>query len=208
MNLDRKLKAYTAAAAAAAAVGVAGESTDAATVASPGFTFGIGSTNNINFDNSGNEEYVLGHRTGPNRVQLLKDDQTIDANAYVFNASNNQPDALTAGTLIGPSSSFNNSYDATLANQGDGTGNFLVDDIDGNPQYLGLRFQLADGGPQHYGWVGVDITSATDLTGRVTGFAYEDTPDTAINAGVVPEPAGLALLALGAPFLLRRRGRA
>lgn len=205
MNLDRKLRAYTAAA-AAAAVGAVSQSADAAIVSSPGFSFGVGSTNNINFDNAGNEEYVIGHRTGPNRVQLLKDDQTIDANAYVLGPGSH-PAALTAGTTIGPGSTFGNNYDATLANQADGSGNFLVDNIDGNPQYVGVRFQFADPGPTFFGWIGVDITNATDLTGEVTGFAYEDTGG-AIDAGVVPEPAALALLALGAPFLLSRRGRA
>ena len=206
MNLDRKLTLYTAAAAAAAASGLT-ESAQANIVASPGFTFGAGSTNNINFDNAGNEEYVLGHRSGPNRVQLLKDDQTLDVNAYVSDPGNSLPAALTFGETIGLASTFSNAYDATLANQGDDSGNFLVDNIDGNPQYLGLQFELADSGPKFYGWVGVDITNSTDLTGRVTGFAYEDSGGP-IDAGFVPEPAGLALLALGAPFLLSRRGRA
>src|SRR5688572_16085158 len=180
MNLSKKLVAYSAGGAAAAGL-TATESADAAIVAGPGFDFVSGSTNNINFDNAGNEEYVLGHRTGPNRVQLLKDDQTIDANAYVAGAGNN-PAALAANTLIGPGSTFASAYDTTLANQGDGTGNFAVDNIDGNPQYVGVRFQLADGGPQYYGWIGVDITNPTDLTGRVTGFAYDDT-GAAIPAG-------------------------
>jgi hypothetical protein len=205
MNLDRKLMTY---AVAAAAAGVANaDSAEAAIIFRPGFPYASGSTNNINFDNIGNEEYVVGHRTGPNRVQLLKDDQTIDNNAYVINQSNNHPEALFTGSLIGPAAVYGMTYDATLANQGDGSGNFTVDDIDGNPEYVGVRFQLADGGPIRYGWIGVDITSDTDLTGRITGFAYEDTGG-AINAGAVPEPSGLALLALGAPFLLRRRRRA
>jgi hypothetical protein len=41
----------------------------------------------------------------------------------------------------------------------------------------------------------------------VTGYAYENNGEP-ITAGAVPEPAGLALLALGAPALLRRRQRA
>ena len=204
MNLDRKLVAY-AAGAAAAATGLANaDSADAAIISSPGFTFGSGSTTNINFDNAGNEEYVLGHRTGPNRVQLLKDNETIDANAYVINPANSSPAALAAGTVIGPASIYGSTYDTTLANQGDGSGNFAVDNIDGNPQYDGVRFQLAAAGPEFYGWIGVDITNSTDLTGRVTGFAYEDSGG-AITAGAVPEPAGLALLATGAAFLLGRR---
>ena len=108
MNLSKKLVAYSAGAAAAGLT--AAESADAAIVAGPGFDFVSGSTTNINLDNAGNEEYVLGHRSGPNRVQLLKDDQTIDANAYVAGAGNN-PGALAANTLIGPGSTFANAYD-------------------------------------------------------------------------------------------------
>jgi MYXO-CTERM domain-containing protein len=203
MNLDRKLIAY-AVAAATAELAVA-ESAEGAIVARPGFAFGTGSTNNIDFNAAGNEEYVIGHRTGPVRVQLLKDDQTLDINAYRIAAGNNNPAALPAGTIIDSAGTYANTYDATLANQGDGTGNFTIDNIDGNPQYVGVRFQFADpGGTPFFGWIGVDITNATDLTGRVTGFAYEDTGGP-IVAGAVPEPAGLALLALGAPFLLRRK---
>jgi len=204
MNLDRKLMAY--AAATAAGVTVAAESAEAEIIFRPSFSYGSESTTNINFDNAGDEEYVLGHRTGPNRVMLLKDDQTLDSNAYVTGLGGS-PDALPAGALIGPGSTFGNGYDATLKNGGDASGNFTADNTVGNPQYVGVRFQLANGGPQYYGWIGVDITNSFDLTGQVTGYAYENNGEP-ITAGAVPEPAGLALLALGAPALLRRRQRA
>jgi len=206
MNLDRKLVAY--AAATAAGLTAASQSAEADIVASPGFTFGSGSTNNINFDNAGAEEYQLGHRTGPNRVTLLKDSNALSTNAYAVLPGNTNPAALAANTPIGPASTFSTTYDADLANQGTGTGNFTIDNVTGNPQYVGVQFQLASGGPTYYGWIGVDITNATDLTGRVTGFAYENTAGAPILAGAVPEPAGLALLALGAPFLMRRKTRA
>jgi hypothetical protein len=202
MTLERKLIAY--AAATAAGVTAAANSAQADIVFTPGFTFGSGSTNNINFDNSGAEEYQLGHRTGPNRVSLLKDSNALSTNAYAVLPANSNPAALLLGTPIGPASTFSTTYDADLANQGTGAGNFTVDNITGNPQYLGLKFQLASGGPTYYGWIGVDITNATDLSGQVTGFAYENSGG-AIPAGAIPEPSGLALLALGAPFLLMRR---
>lgn len=204
MNLDRKLLTYAVTAAAAGLV--AAESADGAIIAHPGFTFGSGSTNNINFDNSGAEEYQLGNRTGPNRVSLLKDPSALSTNAYAVTPANAQPAALSGGTLIGPGLTFSTTYDADLANQGTGAGNFTVDNVTGNPQYVGVQFQLASGGPTYYGWIGVDITNATDLSGQVTGYAYEDTGGSiAAGATATPEPAGLALLALGAPFLLRRR---
>lgn len=194
---------YTAAAGAVVAA-TGAKSAEATIIASPGFSFGSGSTNNIDFDHNGTEEYQLGNRTGPNRVSLLKDSNALSSNAYAITTANAQPAALTAGTLIGPALTYGTTYDADLANQGTGAGNFTVDNVTGNPQYLGLKFQLASGGPTYYGWAGVDITNATDLSGVVTGYAYDDSGN-AIAAGAVPEPTGLALLALGAPFLLRRR---
>lgn len=203
MNLDRKLTTYTAAAGAAIAAAAA-ESAGAAIISSPGFTVGSGSTNNINFDHLGAEEYQIGHRTGPNRLTLLKDSNALSTNAYAVTPANSTPAALAAGTIIGPASTYSTTYDADLSNQGTGAGNFTADNVTGNPQYVGVKFQLASAGPTYYGWIGVDITNSTDRTGLVTGYAYENTGGP-IAAGAVPEPAGLALLALGAPFLLRRR---
>lgn len=203
MSLDRKLLAYAAGAAAASLAGA--EAADAEIVRHDGFTFGPGSTTNINFDSAGAEEYQLGQRGSPNRVSLLKDSNALSTNAYATGSSG-RVGALAAGTLINDTLNYATTYDADLANASSG-GNFSVDNIAGNPEYLGLRFQTVNGGPTYYGWVGVDITDPTNLTGVVTGYAYE-TSGAGIEAGALPEPAGLALLALGAPFLMRRRGAA
>jgi len=205
MSLDRKLLTYAATAAAAALASA--ESAEGTIISHPGFAIGSGSTNNVNFDSSGNEEYQVGHRTGPNRVTLLKDSNALSTNAYVVTPANTQPASLVLGTIIGPASTYSTTYDGDLANQGTGTGNFTVDNVTGNPTYVGAKFQLGSGGPIFYGWIGVDINNATSLTGNVTGYAYENSGGS-IAAGAVPEPSGLALLAMGAPFLLRRRRKA
>ena len=223
MKLDRKLIAYAAGAAAASVAGV--ESADAAIVSSPGFNFGVDSATNVNFDTGTPEEFRLGHErqtannTNTDRIILKEPENGQHGEAYVIGDTNAFPAALSAGTLIGPASTYGNAFLSNLSNQladedynndnaldATPSGNFAIDNIVGNTQYLGLKFPLNNtDSPIYYGWVGVDITNANNLTGVVTGFAYEDTPDTPIAAGAVPEPAGLSLLALGAVGLLRRK---
>ena len=72
----------------------------------------------------------------------------------------------------------------------------------GEAGYIGVKFDLADG--THYGWIAFEGEQDASW-GLVTGWAFEDTPDTPIEAGQIPEPATLALLAAGAAFLKRRR---
>jgi hypothetical protein len=152
------------------------------------------------------DEYRIAHRTAsgadPTRV-LLKDSTPAQTTNFYVRTTPNRPSALTSGTLIGPTSPIGSEYDGTLINTA-GAGEWAVDSIVGNTQYVGVKFKLAEAGQDYFGWVGVDITNPNDLTGVVTGYAYEDSGGP-IAAGAVPEPSGLALLALGAPFLMRRR---
>ena len=209
MNLDRKLVAYAASAAAAAAAGLAGaEAADAEVVATQGpFEFKVDGVVDIDFDRNPETErdFGIGHeRDTKDNAQtdrvILKEDQN-GGNDEAYVAENGFPAALTAGTEIGPNSSyeaniFNNAanqlvdedYDNDDAADPTLTGNFAADNVAGNTQYLGVRFRVNNEGELRYGWIGVDITNADDKTGVVTGYAYQTDPGVGIRAGAVSEP--------------------
>jgi len=110
---------------------------------------------------------------------------------------------LTAGTEINATSKY---FANTSLFEGQWNG--------GGTGYVGLV--LKNGTNKHYGWAALAYTendAATALT--VSGFAFEETPDTPILAGAtapIPEPgtwaagAGLFALAVGA-HLRRRRAK-
>jgi hypothetical protein len=192
------------------------------------FPFGVNSefaAPLIDFDNNGDDEFTIAQErqvAGNDQTDrvLLKELETQGATgAGYVTGPGSFPAALASGATIGPAQTYGNAFSDNVSNQlidedydNDGvfqsySGNFTPDGVAGNTEYIGVKFRLNDNefGDLHYGWVGIDITNQADLTGVVTGYAYETTPDTAITAGAVPEPSGLALLALGAAGLLIRR---
>lgn len=154
-----------------------------------------------------------------------------DNAAYVINPNvqGSYPAALQLGDLIGPASSFDfqesNNFqsggkwiranrlmdeDTTTIDQllgGQPASGVQVpfngpnfDGLAGATRYLGMRMQLNGSSQFNYGWIGVQITNEADATGNVVGWGYESTPGTAIAAGV-PEPASMAMAAVGAVFM-------
>ena len=81
---------------------------------------------------------------------------------------------------------------------------------EGEEAYLGIAFPLVDGGPLHYGWIGVEKFVADDGSHQLDafGWGYEDEPGAPIQGPLEgPEPGTLTTLAFGAAAVAARRRR-
>ena len=122
--------------------------------------------------------------------------------------------ALFRGAKIGPSLQFsgNDMLATTYSHRVFGKWENVRD------RYLGLRLQIK--GKIHYGWARLNVSFVSPrISALLTGYAYETIPGKPIIAGrtkepediiektdaalsaPTPEPASLALLALGSPAL-------
>jgi len=70
-----------------------------------------------------------------------------------------------------------------------------------------IGFDLVDNGANYYGWMQVQSPVDAGLFGTIVDWAYQNSPNTPIFAGEVPEPNTFTLLALSgiAVALLRRK---
>ena len=107
---------------------------------------------------------------------------------------------FTTSDTIGPLTSVGNMYPTN----GSANDNLLLHKYEGTPTgnfpatgtgYTGFLL----GGPVnfHYGWARFDLLQgvSTDHTLTLVDYAWEDTPNTAIAVGVVPEPGSYGLVA-------------
>jgi hypothetical protein len=79
--------------------------------------------------------------------------------------------------------------------------------LNSSNNYVGFRFLNEAGSTVHYGWMQLGF-GATVTQRTLLGYAFESTPNLAIQAGVVPEPGTYALMGLGLAGLMvaaRRR---
>ncbi|MBL9166056.1 MAG: hypothetical protein JNL18_25270 [Planctomycetaceae bacterium] len=133
--------------------------------------------------------------------------------AYAINGpAGSYPAALTQGTMIGPSLTFDFQEGDNFL--GGGTtirANRLIDEdatqidqvlgglppekvtvpsdgpnflgLNGAVRYLGLKMDLNNANLNNYGWIGIRIDNEADATGAVVGWGYETEPDVEIMAG-------------------------
>lgn len=109
------------------------------------------------------------------------------------------------GTLIDDTSAFVVDGFASVNHVGTDPGMF----VPGEPGILGFEFTKTADSSIHYGWLRFEV-GADGGPGVIVDWAYENTAGTAIQAGAVPEPSTLGLIAvaaLGGAVFGRRRGR-
>lgn len=109
--------------------------------------------------------------------------------------------ALSAGTVIDSAAVAGGPFQASLAY---GANNPNAQFNTATDAYIGLAFPI--NAVTHYGWIRVDIDNAAG-TFVIKDWAYDDVAGQGIEAGAVPEPGALSLLAVGASGVLAMRRR-
>lgn len=172
----------------------------------------------INMDAAGGNEFriftnIIGtYNTGKYGVYVsgvasgayVRANNATSASATRFVASNSVSTAFAfyGSALLGNHNPYGGAPKATAGNfstastaTGFGSG------------YIGVRFIIPGGPPTtHYGWINLAVDHK-NKSFTVFGWAYESAANTPIHVPVVPEPASLALLAMGAGGIVAWRKR-
>lgn len=155
----------------------------------------------INLDNVGYNEFAIAALTFDSSIRMNPYNVGPQASKVLTSSGSYYVFSFAPGSSIGPGAG--EAAGARFALRKVGAGAYY--NFFGTGQYMGLKWDIG-GGDFRYGWARVDVTETNGGTATLFSYAYEDTPNTPIVAGAVPEPSSLALLAIGAGALgLRRR---
>ena len=222
-NMDKRVLGAVAAAAGSLVVADA----HAAVVKTTSNTVlgGFGTTGNtVDFDIDGNGTADINLQNNSKNggggyylTQPTGRDTSIVQQAFTTPAGANTTrySALNVGDTVGINSNFSNGIsggdDNRIAGTGDSDTNRGLFPTDGTERYLGVAFTA--GGNVYFGYLGLKLNAPGDANNSkltVTGYAYDNTPFTDIaitpfSSTGTPEPASLALLAVGGAGLLARR---
>ncbi|XAM01504.1 PEP-CTERM sorting domain-containing protein [Phycisphaeraceae bacterium D3-23] len=212
--LSERIEKYSVMAAAGAAATV-GLSASATIIASGPQNIVINTGDpllNIDMDGDGATDvnFAVGTFGAANTPFLYAGAAFLGDGPAVYTSASNFPYAsnLALGDTIDASRSFNVGSSTTAGPVlGAGTmvyGSFGAFAAPSTGGYLGYTFFAGNGVGQVFAWIEVANVSTTQMT--VVQWGYEDA-GTGIDAGAVPEPGSLALLALGAVGVMSRRDR-
>ncbi|MFC7444928.1 MULTISPECIES: T9SS type A sorting domain-containing protein [Mesoflavibacter] len=146
----------------------------------------VGNDSNIglDLDNDTNFDFVIIDDAAP-AVAIVAYNSTTGNSfvgsqpSYIYPFALNAGDPISAGQTAWYGGSNVGTLNYVSCYNGIGGSNWCgVTD-----KYLGLRFQIA--GQTHYGWARLDVTASGDSY-TLKDYAYESTPNTAINAGDLP----------------------
>lgn len=217
-TLQQKLKAYSAVAGAVAASAATADAQIIYTDVTPDMTVNtVGGSYNLDLNNDGTVEFVLGYSQIPLTFGTAPYTYTYNYNvilaqspsptttqidtAAVANFVFPEAEDHSANDPIGPTNPWFSGYgtnsvhflaaastlDPTSYNWGQWVG--AVD------KYLAIKFNI--GANTHYGWARLDINSAANSF-TIKDYAYESLPNTPILAGATPAVGIASLEAKGA----------
>jgi hypothetical protein len=106
---------------------------------------------------------------------------------------------LATGAMVDGNNGFAVGYNGSSSHVGPALDQYQI----GIPGNLGFAMQTTLGGPTYYGWMQVVINNTG--AGTVVDWAYENTSDTAIAVGAIPEAESMMLVMLGAAGIILRR---
>jgi hypothetical protein len=166
----------------------------------------------VDLNSDGRDDLLLdeeGGWTGPTGFEY----HWYRSYAVGLNGSHIAPTRPAAGELIGAGSYAEHVFTTGWEHQ-HGPGGypdrwFPWSPTDGQPVFLALRLQFADG-TQHYGWARYQMRnfSGHQHETYLIDCAFETDPGVPITAGAIPTPGVLTLPACAAAFLAITRRRA